>query len=137
MTMIGSAPRVLVLGDDAIIALDIEAILTDAGVEVPATLSTCASAMEWLKGNRPHVAILDVNLQDGSCELIAQRLLDLRVPFVVFSGSDPTQATTDAVFLKGAWLGKPASRESVVEAVRAQLLQAAWLTPAECPQRSC
>ncbi len=75
---LGSAPRVLVLEDEAIIALDIEGILTDAGLDVAATLSSCAGAVEWLTANRPDVAILDIDLQDGSCEHVAQRLLDLR-----------------------------------------------------------
>lgn len=109
--------RVLILEDEPIIALDVEGILTDAGFEVAGTLSTCASAMEWLKANRPDVALLDIDLHDGSCELVAQRLHDLGVPFVVFSGSDPTDYTIDRVFLKGGWLEKPAQGPQIVVAV--------------------
>ena len=134
MVTLGSSPKILVLEDEVIIALDIEGILTDAGLDVAATLPTCASAITWLKANRPDVAILDIDLQDGSCELVAQRLLDLCVPFVVFSGSDPAEATIDPVFLKGAWLGKPAPGERIVEAVRKQL-QSAWITRADRPRR--
>ncbi|MDP3320668.1 MAG: response regulator [Bosea sp. (in: a-proteobacteria)] len=135
MVTLGSAPKVLVLEDEPIIALDIEGILTDAGLDVTATLASCAGALEWLKANRPDVAILDIDLQDGSCELVAQRLLDLGVPLVIFSGSDPTESTIDPVFLKGAWRGKPAPSEKIVEAVRAQLLQSAWITRADRRQR--
>lgn len=109
--------RVLILEDEPIIALDVEGILTDAGFELAGTLATCASAMEWLKANQGDVALLDVDLQDGSCELVAQRLHDMGIPFVVFSGSEPTESAIDPVFLKGTWLGKPATSVKIVAAV--------------------
>ena len=111
--------RVLVLEDEPIIALDIEGILTDAGFDVLANLSTCAGAMEWLKANRADVAVLDIDLQDGSCAHVARRLNELGVPFVVFSGSSATDGTIDPVFHVGRWLGKPAPSEMVVAAVLA------------------
>ena len=117
----GSAPQVLVLEDEPIIALNIEGILRDEGFDIAASLATCASAIEWLMTHYADVALLDVDLQDGSCELVAQRLLDLGIPFVVFSGSNPGEETIDPVFLKGAWLAKPAASPRIVEAVRAQL----------------
>ena len=67
MTARVQCTRVLVLEDEPIIALDIEGILCDAGLEVAATLSTCAAAMEWLKANTVDVALLDIDLPDGSC----------------------------------------------------------------------
>ena len=90
--------------------------------------------MEWLKAHRPDIAILDIDLQDGSSELVAQRLHDLRVLFVVFSGSGPTEPTIEPVFLRGAWLTKPSPSERNV-AVRKQLLSSAWITRADRPRR--
>ena len=73
--------------------------------------------MEWLKTRRAEVAILDIDLRDGSCELVAMRLVDLGIPFIVFSGSSPSDETIDPVFLKGRWLQKPAPSEWIVAAV--------------------
>ncbi|AMJ60948.1 response regulator [Bosea sp. PAMC 26642] len=109
--------RVLILEDETIIALDVEGILVDAGFEIVGILSTCASAIEWLQADRPDVALLDIDLHDGSCEHVAQRLYDLGVPFVVFSGSEPTEDTIDPVFLRGGWLEKPAPGQRIVAAV--------------------
>ena len=111
-------PRVLILEDEAIIAMDVEGILTDAGFDVIASLATCASAMDWLLANRADVALLDIDLLDGSCELVAQRLKDLAIPFVVFSGSSPTEQAIDPVFLTGGWLEKPSPADRVVAVVR-------------------
>ncbi|PTM39532.1 response regulator receiver domain-containing protein [Bosea sp. 124] len=93
--------RVLIVEDEPIIALDVEGILTDAGFELAGTLATCASAMEWLKANQGDVALLDVDLQDGSCELVAQRLHDMGSPFVVFPEASRPRARSTPVFLKG------------------------------------
>jgi len=109
--------EVLILEDEPIIAMDVDGILVDAGFDVAGILSTCATAMEWLKANRADVALIDIDLRDGSCEHVAQRLFDLGIPFVVFSGSQPTEDTIAPVFLKGGWLEKPAPGPRIVDAV--------------------
>lgn len=114
--------RVLVLEDEAIIALDVEGILTDAGFEVAATLATCADALEWLDQNVAHIALLDMHLLDGSCEPVARRLADKAIPFVVFSGGSETDETMDPIFRTGIWLEKPAPADRIVAAVRAALV---------------
>ena len=116
-----TTPRVLILEDEPIIALDVEGILSDAGFGIAGTLATCTDAMEWLKDNLADAALIDIDLQDGSCELVAQRLLDLGIPFVVFSGSEPAEAMIDPVFLRGGWLEKPASGPRIVTAVTGAL----------------
>ena len=65
-------------------------------LRVVAILSSCAGAMEWLKANRPNVAC------PGAWDMqnVAQRLHELGVLFVVFSGSDTSDATLDPVFLR-------------------------------------
>ena len=114
--------RVLVLEDEAIIALDIEGILTDAGLAVLATLASCANALEWLDGNDADVALLDMHLLDGSCEPVARRLAEKGIPFVVFSGDSETDETLDPIFRTGIWLEKPAPADRIVAAVRAALV---------------
>jgi DNA-binding NtrC family response regulator len=112
---------VLILEDEPIIALDVEGILVDDGFKIAAILSTCAEAMDWLKTNRADVALIDIDLRDGTCEHVAKRLFDLGIPFVVFSGSEPSEETVDSVFRKGGWLEKPAPGPRIVEAVSGAL----------------
>lgn len=110
--------RVLILEDQAIIAMDVEATLTDAGFDVAEVVATCSGALKWLDRHTVDVAVLDVTLQDGSCEAVARRLADLGIPYVVFSASNPTAETVDPIFLNRPWLEKPAPGERVAEAVR-------------------
>jgi DNA-binding response OmpR family regulator len=113
--------RVLVLEDEAIIAMDIEGILTDAGFKVAATLATGADALEWLGRNVADIALLDMHLLDGSCEPVARRLADMAIPFVVFSGGSATDETVDPIFARGHWLEKPAPSSRIVEVIFAAL----------------
>lgn len=113
-----SRKSVLILEDEAIVALDLDEIVTEAGFCVASIISSCADAIEWLKNHTPDVAILDVELRDGPCIEVARIIADKSVPFVVFSGNVPLPST-DPVFLKGRWLEKPAASYEVVSALRA------------------
>jgi len=95
------------------ISLDLEASLISEGFE-PITVSNCAEAHKWLEVITPEVAILDVLLPDGSCEPIAEMLVDRGVPFVVHSGAPATEY--DGTFLaRGYWMPKPASSSDVAD----------------------
>lgn len=108
----------LILEDEAIIAMDVEGILTDAGFDVMAALSTCAAAMNWLLANKADVAIIDLDLLDGSSNRVARRLKELGIPFVVFSGSSQKNETIDSIFLTGGWLEKPSPSDRIIAAVK-------------------
>jgi DNA-binding response OmpR family regulator len=116
-----AAPMVLVLEDEAIIAIDVENILTDAGMTVAGTLGSCADALVWLEANLADVALLDMHLLDGSCERVARRLVEKGIPFVVFSGDSEADEDLDPIFTAGAWLEKPAPADRIVAAVKAGL----------------
>ncbi|KRE00641.1 hypothetical protein ASE63_26310 [Bosea sp. Root381] len=111
--------RILVLEDEAIIALDLEGILSDAGFEIAANIPTCAAALEWLEANNADGAILDLTLLDGPCDEVARRLVAANIPFLVFSGSSPESGVVDPALLMGSWLGKPAPSRRIVAAVLA------------------
>ena len=63
----GSKPLVLVLEDEALIALNLQDELQDAGYEVAGPFTACSAALEWLQTATPDMAILDATLKDGSC----------------------------------------------------------------------
>lgn len=117
------ATRVLVLEDEAIIAMDVEGTLMDAGMVVAATLARCSDALEWLEDNKADIALLDMHLLDGSCEPVARRLAEIAIPFVVFSGGDENAENIDPAFAHGTFLSKPAPADRIVTAVRDRLQQ--------------
>jgi DNA-binding response OmpR family regulator len=67
-------PLVLILEDEELIRMDLEAALGEAGFNV-ALARSCAEAADFLANHRPDVAALDVRLSDGECTAAAKKLI--------------------------------------------------------------
>ncbi len=83
--------RVLVVEDDALIALDIARQLTDAGFEVIGPALSVARALKLIGHQGCDVAVLDVNLGHETSEAIAHDLRARGTPFIVLSGYSKEQ----------------------------------------------
>src|SRR5918995_3283844 len=81
-----SKPLVLVLEDEALIALNLQDELQDAGHEVAGPFTACSAALDWLRTATPDMAILDATLNDGPCHSVAAELARRGVPFLIYSG---------------------------------------------------
>ena len=115
-----SRPLVLVLEDEALIALNLQDELQDAGYAIAGPFTTCAAALEWLRTETPDVAILDAALRDGPCREIALELTRREVPFLIYSGHHE-DCEFLAEFHHITWIEKPVPSEVLVRACR-QLL---------------
>jgi DNA-binding response OmpR family regulator len=106
----------LVVEDEALIAVALQDDLEDRGYSVAGPFNTCAAALEWLTSGRPDVAVLDTVLKDGPCKDVALKLTSLGVPFVVYSGhSEDLELVGE---LDGAvWVEKPARGEVLLDAI--------------------
>lgn len=78
--------RVIVVEDDAFIALDIEDVLLGADFDVIGCFSNVNDTLALLDQTRPDFAILDYNLGKETSVPIAKRLLTLSIPFMFLSG---------------------------------------------------
>jgi DNA-binding response OmpR family regulator len=108
------APRGLVVEDQVLIGLSIEAYLNDIGIEVGASFRSEADALRWLAHERPDFAIVDYALSDGPCVALAAALRRNGIPFVVYSGHRQDMAGP----LRGAvWIDKPAPRATILSAL--------------------
>ena len=107
---------VLLLEDEALIAVALQADLEDAGYSVAGPFVTCASALEWLGGHKPDLAVLDTVLKDGPCKEVALKLTSLAVPFVVYSGHAEDLNTLPEL-ASATWVEKPATAEVLLEAL--------------------
>jgi DNA-binding response OmpR family regulator len=112
-----SKPLVLVLEDEAIIALNLQDELQDAGYKVAGPFSTCHAARQWLEANTPDLAILDATLRDGPCREIAIELSRREVPFLIYSGHQDDNPDM-AEFQDNIWIEKPAAPSVLVQACR-------------------
>jgi CheY-like chemotaxis protein len=82
----GIPPRVLVVEDEALIALDIETMLRSLGCVVVGPVATVEQALRALVVGSPDAAILDVNLGHEKVFPVADRLAERNVPFVFLTG---------------------------------------------------
>ena len=113
---------VLVVEDEALLAMDLELLLGRHGWRVLGPAATVAQALRLLEdGEAPDVALLDVNLRGEAATPVAERLRALGVPFVVASAYDGARLA--ALGLAGApAVGKPA-RERVLLAALARAVR--------------
>jgi CheY-like chemotaxis protein len=77
---------VLLVEDSLIISLDAEDLLARLGAETVVTHATALGALDYLDREHPALAVLDINLGDRTSFPIADRLIELGVPFLFASG---------------------------------------------------
>ncbi len=115
-----SRPLVLVLEDEALIALSLQDDLQDAGYEVAGPFATCSAAREWLQTATPDMAILDATLKDCPCREIALELSHREVPFLIYSGYQEDRQLLSE-FDHITWIEKPVPAAALLQACQ-QLL---------------
>ena len=102
-----SGLRLLVVEDEAMVAMMIEDQLTDLGcivVGVVASVSEGLAAIEE-KTSLLDAAVLDINLGDEKVYPVADRLIDRGIPFIFSTGY--SLAGIDAHFARTPTLSKP------------------------------
>ena len=87
--------RVLIVEDEAIIALHLAILVAELGHEVCATAASAAGAIALATLHNPHVVLMDVRLADGSSGIDAARELHaqqaLRCIFLSANLDEPTK----------------------------------------------
>jgi light-regulated signal transduction histidine kinase (bacteriophytochrome) len=107
---------VLLVEDSLIIALDAEDILKRLGALHVATAGTVQQALETIDAAMPTLAILDINLGDHTSFAIADRLLELDIPFLFATGYGE-QAQLPDDHKARAVVQKPYTLENVARAL--------------------
>ncbi len=82
-----SAPKILILEDEGLVALTMEDILEDLGCEIVGSFGGVGPALAWLEG-RPELdgALLDVNLGGEMVYPVADVLIARGVPIIFATG---------------------------------------------------
>lgn len=84
--------RVLILEPSSIIALDLEAMVADAGAQVVASVARADEALALLQTERIEAALLAVAPTEGhSGYVVADALAARSIPFAFVSGFHPEQ----------------------------------------------
>lgn len=104
---------VLIVEDDALIALDAQETLLEIGVKSVRTSASVARALNMIRERVPDFALLDVGLIREKSFAVAERLETLKVPFVFATGySDATAFPPQ--FAERPTLNKPYQREALL-----------------------
>ena len=118
-----SRARVLIIEDEPIIAMDIQAVVEDLGHEVMQVAVTAGEAVEAALYHRPDLVLADIQLADGSSGLDAAReILDAAPAPVVFITAYPERLLTGERPEPAFLLAKPYRVESLQAAVSQALL---------------
>ena len=78
--------NILIVEDQAIIALDLESAVEESNGQVIGPASTVREALKLLHTNRVDAAILDANLPDGDVTPVAEELIAAGIPFLINTG---------------------------------------------------
>jgi DNA-binding NtrC family response regulator len=108
-------PSCLIVEDQALIGLSLEAYLEEVGFGACTSVSSASEAIEWLSARTPSVVILDYALEDGPCTPLAQRLHRAGIPFLIYSGHQRTSAPVELQSVP--WLTKPCDRPTILAAL--------------------
>lgn len=85
-TPVQSGRRVLIVEDEALTALAVQALLESAGYVVLGPVGRVEDALELLRSGPPDAAVLDINLFGTTVDPVAFRLEDMGVPFLFCTG---------------------------------------------------
>jgi CheY-like chemotaxis protein len=108
---------VLLVEDDAIIALDFEDTILGLGVKTVRTAANVARALQMIADRAPDFALLDVGLMREKSFAIAERLDALKIPFAFATGYS-TDVRLPAAFSDRPRLLKPCSTEALETVLR-------------------
>jgi two-component sensor histidine kinase/DNA-binding response OmpR family regulator len=111
--------RILLVEDEALVAILLEEQLRDFGLSIVATCGNVSEAMRAIDASSPDAAILDVNLGGESAFPVADRLAQSGIPFVFVTGYG--RESIDQRYSHINVLEKPIERHAL-EAVFAKVL---------------
>jgi CheY-like chemotaxis protein len=112
------ATSVLIIEDEPIIALDIEAMVQELGHDVIGIARTHKEALATVKARRPGLLLADIQLADGSSglEAVNEILLSIDVP-VIFITAYPERLLTGEKPEPAFLITKPFQPEAVKAAI--------------------
>ncbi|MGL4396494.1 MAG: GAF domain-containing protein [Hyphomicrobium sp.] len=113
--------NLLVLEDQMLLALDLEAMLLERGAATVELAGTVDAALEIIARVRPDAAVLDVDLGDETSLAVAEALEALSIPFVFAAGDMERQFIPQHLRDIGV-TPKPYAGDAVAELIRDSLM---------------
>lgn len=111
--------RILIVEDEALLAMDIEAMVEDSGHFVVAEAASLHDVEELGDETNPDLAFVDIHLARGSSGLDVCQMIQARWAgaFIVFVTANPSKIPEDYCGAHGV-IAKPFSRNGLMSAMR-------------------
>ncbi|RUM05807.1 response regulator [Rhizobium chutanense] len=110
---------VLVVEDELLIAMELKAALNAEGFRVLGPAASVAHALDLVREERPHAAVLDFSLVGEKVTPVALQLKALGIPFVLASAVHPAELAVHPVLVGIVNIGKPTDLKRLVDALKA------------------
>jgi CheY-like chemotaxis protein len=107
--------RVLVVEDEALVAMDLVGILEQAAAKPVGPAATAADALRLIENEALDAALIDANLRGRPVDEIAAALTRRNVPFAFVTGYD--RASLPPAFQNRHIIAKPFTTESVLDVI--------------------
>jgi DNA-binding response OmpR family regulator len=108
--------HILVVEDEALVAADMAETLTYFGANVTIA-ETLHGALAAVSAGPYAAAVVDYRLGNDDCTPLCEKLIELRIPFVICSGRHRFEGAA----LEGVYLAKPADPARLLSAVQGLL----------------
>ena len=118
--------RVLVVEDEALVALQLEDMLTESGCEVVGPASRVHQALELLEGQQVDAAVLDLNIAGELVYPVADALAKHGLPYIFATAYGAS--SLEAPYQSRLVLQKPFSRRQLLQAMQ-EAFQGAGKSP--------
>jgi DNA-binding NtrC family response regulator len=109
--------RVLVVEDEAILAMELESILLDAGAQAVTVCRTVEDALDALAREGVAAAVLDVRVGRKQVGPVASYLANRGIPFLFYTGQIGNDPVLEA-WPRSRVITKPARARTIISAVR-------------------
>jgi light-regulated signal transduction histidine kinase (bacteriophytochrome)/CheY-like chemotaxis protein len=108
--------KILLVEDQMLIAMDLEAMLANKGATHTVTTGSSADALKMLKGFTPDFAVLDINLGVGTSLPVAQELSKRNIPFIFATGYGD-QSWIPPELMAAPMIRKPYDGDELIQAI--------------------
>jgi DNA-binding response OmpR family regulator len=107
---------ILLVEDEPLLAMDVEAILRGVGFDVAGPATTTAEAFRLILADTPDAALLDLNLGTEMVFPLLDHLDEKKIPFLILSGH--SQQMVPPRHRRRPFLQKPCDPAVLLRAVR-------------------
>ena len=109
--------RVLLVEDSYLVASSLSRTIRDMGSQVVGPVATVEEALPLVDRGACDVGILDVNLGDQTSEPVANRFVEMKLPFMFVTGYSSPALMSDR-FSDARRVHKPVSEAALAMAIR-------------------